>query len=206
MKENTVETFINTDGPSSSSVRRVRTSDAAQIAEIYGISVLHTAFTFDVEPPSAEEISSRIEKLSSQKPWLVMEFEGEVAGYAYASSHRERAAYQWAVEVSIYVSQKFQRQGVAKTLYKMLLPILKAQGFCKAYAGITLPNKPSVSLHEFFGFTHLGTYQDVGYKLGKWHNVGWWELTLNRPAVAPQPPLCFAELLQQGNYGLATID
>jgi len=174
-------------------------SDATQIAQIYALNVQDTAFTFEVEPPTAVEMQRRMQKISERLPWLVMDLEGQIAGYAYASPHRERAAYQWAVEVSVYVAPKAYRQGVARALYKSLLQILEAQGFYKVYAGITLPNNPSVNLHESFGFELIGTYQDVGYKLGRWHNVGWWQLTLKPPLAQPEPPSSFNQLLQRSN-------
>ena len=111
-------------------------------------------------------------------------------GYAYASRHRERAAYQWSVDVSVYVRADAHRRGIGRALYTALLRIVTAQGFYGAYAGITLPNASSVGLHEAMGFRAVGVYRAVGYKLGAWHDVGWWDLDARcTPGVAPPPPL-----------------
>ena len=104
-------------------------------------------------------------------------------GYAYASRHRDRAAYQWSIDVSVYVRADAHRRGIGRALYAALLRIVVAQGFYNAYAGITLPNPASVGLHESFGFRPVGMYRRVGHKLGAWHDVGWWALDLQpRPA------------------------
>ena len=111
-------------------------------------------------------------------------------GYAYASAHRARAAYQWSADVSAYVHQAARRRGVGQALYTSLFQILFEQGFYNAYAGITLPNPASVRLHESLGFKLVGVYQQVGYKLGAWHDVGWWQLTVRtRNNEVPTRPL-----------------
>jgi L-amino acid N-acyltransferase YncA len=115
------------------------------------------------------------------------EHHGEVLGYAYASAHRTRAAYQWSVDVSVYVQAQVQRSGVGCALYSSLFKLLTLQGFYNAYAGITLPNPGSVGLHESLGFRPVGMYRAVGYKLGAWHDVGWWQLTLQAPTLSPEP-------------------
>jgi phosphinothricin acetyltransferase len=146
-----------------------------------------------VEPPTAEQMAARIATTLTYAPWLVLERDGQVVGYVYASKHRERAAYQWSVDVSAYTDPRFQRQGIGAALYRTLFALLRVQGFYAAHAGITLPNPPSVAFHEALGFRPIGVYPQVGYKLGAWRDVGWWQLALQpRPAV-PTPPLNLAE-------------
>jgi phosphinothricin acetyltransferase len=123
-----------------------------------------------------------------------MEHEGRVAGYAYASRHRERRAYQWSVDVSCYVHRDFRRRGAGQRLYRRLLAILRRQGFFNAYAGIALPNEASVRLHERMGFRPIGVYANVGYKQGGWRDVGWWGLALAAPKPEPPEPIALRDL------------
>ncbi len=159
-------------------IRLAVRNDAARIAEIYKPMVSSTPISFETEPPDAQEFERRIERLLPGHPWLVCEYQHRLAGYAYASRHRERAAYQWSVDTSVYVHSEFRRRGVGQALYTSLFRILVAQGYYNAYAGITLPNAGSVGLHESVGFKPLCVYRHVGYKQGAWHDVGWWELAL----------------------------
>ena len=133
-------------------------------------------------------------------PWLVCECDGIVAGYAYATRHRLRAAYQWCVETSVYVHPDFHRSGVARGLYTSLFAILAAQGFVNAYAGITLPNAHSVALHEAHGFVPLAVYRGVGFKTGQWHDVGWWHLGVNPHPVSPDEPKPLADVRRQPEW------
>lgn len=167
-------------------IRLATAQDAEQILAIYAPFVTDTAVSFELEPPSAEEMRNRIEETQSRYPWLVWEGE-RVLGYAYASSHRARPAYQWSVEVSVYVHPASRRIGVARQLYTDLFGRLRDQGYCNAYAGITLPNEASVGFHESMGFQPVGVYTKIGFKLGKWQDVGWWQLRL-REDPDPQPP------------------
>jgi phosphinothricin acetyltransferase len=132
-------------------------------------------------------MAARVAKIVDRTPWFVLERDGRVLGYAYASPHRDRAAYQWSVEVSAYVHPDAHRLGVARALYTGLFAALVVQGFRNAYAGITLPNTASVGLHSALGFTLVGVYRGVGYKFGAWHDVGWFERPL-APRIA-EPPL-----------------
>jgi L-amino acid N-acyltransferase YncA len=185
----------------SSLVRTAAPTDAAAIQGIYAPMVERTAISFELEPPTIEEIGQRIESTLPIYPYLVAERDGEVAGYAYASQHRAREAYQWSVEVSVYVSPKAHRSGIARALYGRLLPILEAQGFHTAYAGIALPNEGSVGLHEALGFEHLGTYTEVGFKHGKWHDVGYWRKRLNI-STPPDQITPFSDLSRQDKLQL----
>ena len=163
--------------------------DAAAIAAIYAPSVTDAATSFELVPPSAEEVAARIAQILAHAPWLVLTRRGEVAGFAYASRHRERAAYQWSVDTSVYVRADLCRAGIGRRLYSSLVILLRIQGFYAAHAGITLPNPGSVALHEAMGFRPIGTEPSVGYKLGAWHDVGWWQLALRERVAAPAPPL-----------------
>lgn len=167
--------------------------DAAACAAIYAPSVDGSAVSFEETAPDAAEMARRIESVSARYPWLVGEGPGgEVAGYAYGTEHRSRAAYRWTVEVTIYMAQAFRGGGLGRELYARLLELLAAQGFCTAVAGITLPNPASVALHEACGFQPVGVYRRVGYKGGAWRDVGWWQLKLapgtGGPPGEPGPP------------------
>jgi phosphinothricin acetyltransferase len=175
-------------------IRLAGADDAAQIQAIYAPIVRDTPISFEVEPPSVEEMRQRIEKTLRQYPWLVCEHHGEVVGYVYATSHSERAAYAWSVNVSVYIHQRRRRSGVGRALYISLFEILRLQGFYNAYAGVTLPNPGSVGLHEAVGFQPVGVYENVGYKFGAWHSVGWWQLELEKRAANPAPPMELAEV------------
>ena len=166
-------------------IRLATESDAEAIQRIYAPFVLHTAVSFETEPPGVDEMRSRILKILARLPWLVCESKGGVIGYAYASRHRERAAYGWSVDVTVYIHEELRRHGVGKALYASLFQVLRLQGFYNAYAGVTLPNPGSVGLHEAMGFKPVGVYRAVGYKLGRWHDVGWWQLALRDHSTAP---------------------
>jgi L-amino acid N-acyltransferase YncA len=172
-------------------IRPATQDDASQIAAIYRPFCEDNCISFETEAPEQAEIAARIEKIARKFPWIVDERDGKVAGYAYASPHRERAAYRWVVEVTIYVHDAFQRAGVGRALYHELFNRLRTQGFHKAYAGIFIPNPASQAFHESMGFTLVGVYHKVGYKFGEWRDVGWWVLSLlpDGPAPAePKPP------------------
>jgi L-amino acid N-acyltransferase YncA len=146
-------------------IRPAKPSDGAAVAAIYAPYVAETAISFEVEAPSAAQMADRIESVTRVYPWLVAEGGGLVVGYAYAGRHREREAYKWSVDVAVYVHTHAQRQGLGRALYSKLLELVRGQGFCNAYAGITLPNPASVGLHEAMGFKAVGVYENVGYKL-----------------------------------------
>ena len=175
-------------------IRFAVADDAAAIAALYAPFVEADATSFETEPPSAAEMRTRISETTLAYPWLVCECDGVIAGYAYASRHRSRTAYQWCVETSVYVHNDFRRSGVARGLYTSLLAVLSAQGFVNAYAAITLPNARSVALHEAVGFLPLGVYRGIGYKLGAWHDVGWWHLVITRHPESPETPKSIADV------------
>ena len=169
-------------------IRLAEEGDAPQIAAIYAPVVRDTIISFEAEPPSAEEIARRVRDTLVRWPWLVCERDGEVLGYAYAGAHRSRAAYQWSVDVSVYVREDARQRGVGRALYTSLIAALDLQGFYNAYAGIALPNNASVGLHEAMGFRLVGVYRGVGYKLGAWRDVGWWGLTLREGVASEARP------------------
>ena len=175
-------------------IRLAREEDAWGMLEIYTPIVRETAISFELDPPSVEELQHRVATYLDFAPWLVCCRQESILGYAYASQHRVREAYQWSVDVSVYVNERFRNQGVATALYKSLFGCLALQGFYNAYAGITQPNAASVALHESLGFQLVGIYRGVGYKLGQWHDVGWWHLALNSPDNSPARPLALKEV------------
>jgi phosphinothricin acetyltransferase len=125
-----------------------------------------------------EEFAQRVLTAQSRWAWLVGERGGRIAGYAYASSFRPRAAYRWSCEVSAYLAPEFRGLGIARALYERLLDVLVARGYCTAYAGIALPNEASVRFHQKMGFTAVGVFRRAGRKFGAWHDVSWWQRPL----------------------------
>lgn len=159
-------------------IRSVNEKDAKGILGIYAPFILNTPVSFETEVPGPEAYMQRIRQYQEKLPWLVCEIDGALAGYAYAGDHRLRKAYECTKELSVYVHKNFQHRGVATGLYTALIYILKHQGTTNVLAGITLPNPESVGFHEGFGFKLVGIYHNVGFKLDKYHDVGWWELEI----------------------------
>jgi L-amino acid N-acyltransferase YncA len=167
-------------------IRAASVSDAAAMLEIYSPSITNGHASFEVVVPSVEEFQGRITSNMKKFPWLVYEVEGMVVGYAYASMHRSRCAYDWTVESSAYVLESHRKKQIGKMLYQKLFEIIKSQGVCLVLAGITLPNIASVKFHESLGFTPVGVYKNIGFKMNQWWDVGWWQLQLQKP-TAPHP-------------------
>jgi phosphinothricin acetyltransferase len=166
-------------------IRLATSGDAVRVAAIYRPYVTESAISFETDAPAREEMAQRM--ASAIGPWLVFEEGRKVVGYAYGSKHRERAAYAWSADVSVYVDAASHRTGIGRALYGSLLALLRLQGFYTAHAGITLPNQASVGLHEAVGFRKVGVYTKVGYKGGAWHDVGWWQFPLRERAGDPLP-------------------
>lgn len=162
--------------------------DAAACAAIYAPYVHGSVVSFEEAVPGADEIAARIARLGASHAWLVCERDGRVAGFAYGSPHRERAAYRWAAEVSVYVDPAHHRQGIGRALYEALFARLRARRLAVVCAGVTLPNDASVALHESLGFEPVGVYRAIGWKAGAWHDVGWWQLRMLAPDDAAGPP------------------
>jgi L-amino acid N-acyltransferase YncA len=160
-------------------LRPATEADAEALAAIYRAYVLETPISFEVEPPSAAEMAQRIEKSLSRWAWLVHEAaDGRVVSYAYVSAYAERSSYRWSVLTSVYALPERHRRGDGRALYTALLSLLQLQGFEQAMAGITLPNAGSVGLHEAMGFEPVGVYRRAGFKLGRWHDVAYFQRAL----------------------------
>ena len=185
---------------SPSSIRLATARDAGPVAAIYAPNVTETVISFESEPPDEDEMRRRIEATLGRYPWLVCERRGRVLGYAYAGAHGSRAAYQWSVDVSVYVHGEAHRMGVGRALYTSLFAVLEVQGFYNAYAGATLPNPASVGLHEAMGFRPVGVYRGTGYKMGAWHDVGWWHLALRERVQDADPPAGLPSVLGSGEW------
>ncbi len=162
--------------------------DSADCAAIYAPNVEASVTSFEVVAPDAEQFAARITATMRTHPWVVLEDDGRVAGYAYASQHRARAAYRWAADVGIYVDPGYQGRGAGRRLYEGLFALMRAQSYRVACAGVTLPNAASVGLHRALGFEEVGVYRAIGYKNGAWHDVVWMQLTLNDGGGTPAEP------------------
>jgi phosphinothricin acetyltransferase len=170
-------------------VREARPEDGAAVSRIYAPYVTETPITFEEEIPDAAEMSQRIRDTQAKYPYLVAELDGQVVGYAYATAFRTRASYRWGVELAIYLDRACHRRGIGRTLCNILLSLLKAQGFAIAYAGITIPNSPSVGLFEALGFSRVGVFNACGYKFDSWHDVGFWELRITPTSTTTREPI-----------------
>lgn len=184
-------------------IRLATRKDAPQIIEIYSPFCTQTAVSFETAAPSEQDMVERILSITERYPWLVCEYDGRIRGYAYASRHRERAAYRWSVDVATYVHPSSRRQGVGTTLCLVLFDLLRQQGIFKAYAGVTLPNPSSIEMQQRLGFRSVGTYHGVGYKLGYWHDVSWWELSLQAETANPPEPKPLSAFLNTDGWANA---
>lgn len=182
------------------SVRTAAAADAAAIQAIYAPEAEDGVATFETAAPTVEEMAARMAAVLPVYPWLVWDEAGEILGYAYASRHRDRAAYRWSVDVAVYVHPGARGRGVARGLYQRLLAILGEQGFHAAFAGVSHDNAGSRALHQACGFELVGVYREVGFKLGAWRDVGWWRKGLDDGWEAgsgqPGEPIPFAALRQ----------
>lgn len=176
-------------------LRLATAEDAKAILSIYEGYVQNTTISFEVEVPIVEEFQNRMEQIQAQFPWLVCEIDGIVAGYAYASKHAQRAAYRWSADLSVYIDEKYHRRHIAAALYAALLAVLRAQGYYTVYAGVSTPNPKSEAFHLAQGFTVVGVYPNVGYKLGKWCTLTWYGLTLQEYGEEPEEPRTLEEAL-----------
>jgi len=159
-------------------LRPASRSDAARCAAIYRPFVTDNWVSFETQAPDANEMARRIARYGESHAWLVADDSGLLIGYAYGSPHRDRAAFATSVDVAIYIDPAYARRGVGRALYGDLLPRLAAKGAHAAFAGIALPNPGSIALHEAMGFTLAGIFREVGWKMGGWRDVGWWQRIL----------------------------
>jgi L-amino acid N-acyltransferase YncA len=157
-------------------IRQVELTDAAQVAEVYNYYIKYTHHTFETEPLGADEMRARIGEITANYPYLVAEEDGEILGYAYAAQFRMRQAYAYSAEVSIYVKNDAKQRKVGTQLYVELFKQLAETNIHTLIAGISLPNDPSVIFHERLGFEKVAHFKEIGYKLGRWVDVGYWEL------------------------------
>lgn len=158
-------------------IRKVKPEDAPQIAEIYNYYIKNTHHTFETELLNIEETEERLKKISTFYPYLVAEEDGEILGYAHAARFKLRQAYQHTAEVMIYVKNEAKKRGVGTNLYMDLFNLLEETDIHVMIAGIALPNDSSVKFHETLGFTKVAHFKEIGYKLGRWFDVGYWQLT-----------------------------
>jgi phosphinothricin acetyltransferase len=181
-------------------VRLVVENDAGAIQAIYAPYVRETVISFELDPPDIGIMRERIRQTIVYFPWLVCEHDGEIVGYAYASKHRERQAYQWSVDVTAYVQRGFHRSGIGRGLYTSLFGLLRMQNYYNAFAGRALPNDASIGLHKAVGFGPIGVYPKVGYKFGKWHDVAWLGVALQPHVDNPQIPCPLGKIKHNPNW------
>lgn len=175
-------------------IRLATADDADRILNVYTPYVLQTASTFEYEVPSVEEFQGRIEKISAKYPYLVCECNGEIIGYAYGSTHRERMGYSWCAEATVYLSETHHRRGIARLLYEALFALMKEQGYKSIYVSILSTNAASLAFHRAMGFEDIGIFRNIGYKLGGWHSNVWMQLFLGEHGIEPPLPAAFTPI------------
>lgn len=181
-------------------IRLITQHDVAAALEIYRHYVLTTAITFEYDVPTEAEFLQRITTNTVDYPWLVCVDNNNIVGYAYGSRHRYKTAYQWSPESTIYLSAEAQGRGIGRVLYETLFAILKLQGYFNVYAGVALPNDKSERLHRAFGFAEIGDFKKIGYKLGQWHDVRWFQLHLAEHVDSPPPPKTMREIIDSEDF------
>jgi L-amino acid N-acyltransferase YncA len=181
-------------------IRAAREADAPELLSIYEPYVLGTAITFEMDVPSAAEFAGRIAKTLAQYPYLVALGEGEILGYAYASAFKERAAYEWAVETSVYVRMGARGRGVGAALYRALEEVLSGMNVLNLNACITCPNPQSIGFHEKFGYKTVAHFTKCGYKLGAWHDIVWMEKLIGAHRAPPEPVVPFARIRESRGF------
>ena len=192
----------------SATIRLAEKRDVPEILDIYAPYILDTAVTFEEIVPDEESFWERIQGIMAELPYLVCEIDGRIAGYAYASGYRSRASYRWSKEVSVYIHPDFRRKRVAHALYTSLNEMIRYQGIAVLLAIITLPNEQSVGFHEDFGYRKCAEFTKIGYKMGQWQNVGWFELFIQDEKESPKDRILpldeivdlpvFQEAIQEG--------
>ena len=176
-------------------IRLANAGDGAAIAAVYAPYCVSTTISFEEMAPTAEEMARRIAAIGATRPWILLEDDDAVVGYGYASAHHERAAYRWSVSTAIYVNRGQHRRGAGRALYTTLFALLRALGYHQATAGITLPNPASVGLHAAFGFVLVGVYRQIGFKMGGWHDVAWYQAEIQPASERPTEPRSISDVV-----------
>ena len=177
-------------------IRFVTAEDNKALLNIYA-QYIDTAITFEYSLPTEAEFLHRVKNISKDYPYLVAEDKGKIIGYAYAHKYKERAAYQWGAELSIYMDKTYTTKGIGKKLYSILIEILKLQGVKTVYGFVTSPNIKSERLHNILGFQNIGMHHNTGYKCGKWQNVQCFEKSLANYDDNPLPVLSISEISEE---------
>ena len=175
-------------------VRMAVPADGESLAAVYAPAVEGSAISFEYDAPDGDEMRRRLAATVPRYPWLVAEEDGTVTGYAYGHPFSERPAYGWSVETSVYVKPAHHRTGTGRALYTALFRVRALQGYIQAFAGVALPNPASIGMHEAMGFEPCGVYRKVGWKLGAWHDVGWWQRPITGDVGHPDAPLAITDL------------
>lgn len=175
-------------------IELVNLEDTKELLNIYAPYIKNTAITFEYDIPPINEFKTRISNTIRYYPWIVYKENNKIVGYAYASRYKERAAFQWDTEVSVYISPSHQGKGIAKALYQTLFDLLLLQGFYNAYALIRVPNEKSINLHLKFGFSIIGTAKNTGYKFNEWHDLASLVKPLKSFEIKPVPTIPYSDL------------
>lgn len=175
-------------------IRQVQLSDAEQILKVYAPFITDTCISFEYVVPSVEEFAQRIAGISAEYPYIVLEANGEIVGYAYAHRYLERVAYSWDVEVTIYLAPKVQGKGLGVILYDALEKLLALQNIKNLYSCITGDNTHSIEMHRSMGYELIGTFPKAGFKHDRWLDVVWMAKTIGEKENAPMAVVPFAEL------------
>lgn len=181
-------------------IRLVKEEDVDELLLIYGHYIETSNISFEYEVPTREEFLRRMVSTSSAYPWLVCLINEKIVGYAYAGKHRDRSAYQWSCDASVYLIPESKGVGIGTILYEMLFEILRLQGYYNVFAGIGLPNDTSVAFHKKLGFREIGVYKNVGYKNNSWLDTQWLQLQLKPYDDCPLPPKKFIEIINSVSF------
>jgi phosphinothricin acetyltransferase len=182
---------------SNTRIRMATLEDAPAILTIYEPYILKTAITFEYEPVPLDIFVERMRSVMKQFPWLVYEEEGKILGYAYCARFKERAAFDWDCECTVYIDESAHRKGIATALYNQLFDLVKEQGYYTIYALITYTHESSTQLHKKFGFTEVGVYQKTGYKMGRWWDLLVMEKRIRTFEEEPRTPRSIHEILHK---------
>lgn len=183
-------------------LRLANENDYSSILKIYEPYITDTTITFEYKVPSISDFSKRLYNIQKTFPLIVCEIDNIVAGYAYISRFREREAYDWSTESSIYINPFYQGKNIGKALYFALIELAKLQGYCNIYGVVTMPNLKSEKLHDSFGFTTIGVTHNVGLKFGKWLDAKWYELNINEYSNQPEKPKLINEIADTNEFNL----